>query len=431
VIPLLSTERACLLAGDAADLTLPPNSVDAIVCDPPAGVSFMGKSWDDDKGGRDEWIRWLAATLAPAFHALKPGGYALVWALPRTSHWTALALEYASFEIRDRVSHLFGTGFPKSLALDKAIDDHFGAERVAVSANPNHRAVSGVGYEGVYAGGNTGAAVITAPATAEAKEWEGWGTALKPACEDWWLVRKPLEGTYAENVLKWGVGGLNIDSCRITTDEPLTRKLGKTTVSDSGWVSSNRSEIAGKDGGRWPAHLVLDEEAAAALDATQPKSQSRKGKPRKGKQGDGWGMSHTGAEYEDAGGPSRFFYVTKPSKAEKNTGCDNLPVKSGGEATDRVDGSKGLQNPRAGAGRGGGSRNFHPTVKSVDLMRWLCRLIAPPGGVILDPFCGSGSTGVAALAEGFSFIGVEQSPEYAEIAKARLEHALKGVNDNE
>lgn len=386
-----------LIPGDSAEVlrTLPDAIFDSIVTDPPAGIGFMGKGWDSDKGGRDQWIAWLAGILGEALRVLKPGGHALVWAIPRTSHWTAMALELAGFEIRDVVTHLFATGFPKSLDISKAIDAHLGYERQVVGTNPNHRAVSGVEYEGVYAGGNTGAATITAPGSPEAAQWDGWGTALKPAAEHWILARKPLVGTYAENVLTYGVGGLNIDGCRIASTRP-------------------------KDEGRWPANVTLDEEAAAVLDASVPPSTSRKGKPRAGKSGDGWGLTTTGAEYSDSGGPSRFFYVAKPSRAEKEAGLEHLPPRTAGEATDREDGSAGLNNPRAGAGRTGGARNFHPTVKSLTLMEWLIRLTTPVGGTVLDPFAGSGSTLCAAVRAGFNAIGIEQDPDYFELARSRV-----------
>jgi site-specific DNA-methyltransferase (adenine-specific) len=392
--PRLSTiidDPACrLFHGDAVDLELPESSVDAIVCDPPAGIGFMGKAWDGDKGGRDAWIAWLAKTLAPAFRALKPGGHALVWALPRTSHWTALALEACGFEIRDRVSHLFGTGFPKSLNVQKA----------------------GAG-----------------------EQWEGWGTALKPACEDWWLVRKPLESTVARNVMGYGTGGLNIDATRIGEDggggncrggeychcgTNLTLSPTKHPARDP-----NRGDI-----GRWPAHVVLDEEAAAMLDEQSGISKPKKGHLQRHTATDNVSMSGGNQERlvrvpdDSGGGASRFFYVAKGSRSEKDTGLAHLPPRTAGEATDREDGSAGLNNPRTGAGRTGGARNHHPTVKSIALMRWLVRLITPPGGVVLDPFAGSGSTGVAAIAEGLRFIGCELTEEYIPIVEGRLRYAL-------
>jgi site-specific DNA-methyltransferase (adenine-specific) len=382
------SDRCLLFHGDAADLRLDENSVDAIVCDPPAGIGFMGKAWDGDKGGRDAWIAWLAKTLAPAFRALKPGGHALVWALPRTSHWTALALEACGFEIRDRVSHLFGTGFPKSLNVQKDV---------------------------------------------AGEQWEGWGTALKPACEDWWLVRKPLAATVARNVLQYGTGGLNIDACRVGDEQvggKVMRERFGDNFMDDNWVPPDtyRSEVKT---GRWPAHVVLDEEAAALLDQQSGvlKSGDLTGNVRKASRN----QLAKGDEKErilahrpgDTGGASRFFYVAKGSRSEKDAGLAHLTPRTAGEATDREDGSAGLNNPRAGAGRTGGARNFHPTVKSIALMRWLIRLITPPGGVVLDPFTGSGSTGVAALAEGFSFIGCEITDEYIPIAEGGLLHALR------
>ena len=211
------TESNCtLFHGDSKDVPLPENSVDSIVCDPPAGIGFMGKSWDGDKGGRKQWIAWLVETMAASYAALKPGGHALVWAIPRTSHWTMTALEEMGFEIRDVVTHLFGTGFPKSANVSKLIDKTLGAEREVIGENPNHRSDSGVNYEGTYAGGNTGAAEVTAPGSSEAAQWEGFGTALKPAAEFWILCRKPLsEKTIAKNVMRWGTGALNIDVCRV------------------------------------------------------------------------------------------------------------------------------------------------------------------------------------------------------------------------
>ncbi len=345
MIPILITPRCALFHGDSSELgqVLEANTVDSIVTDPPSGISFMGKEWDKDKGGRDAWIQWLAAVIAPAFQALKPGGFGLFWALPRTSHWTAMALELAGFEIRDVHHHIFGTGFPKSLTSKSA----------------------------------------------PIPEWAG--TALKPAVEHWILVRKPLAGTVAANLTAHGTGILNIDGCRVGTDDTRS-PTGRRP--DNGWGMES-GMVAGSACGRWPAHLSFDEHAAELLD-----------------------------EQSDDTEPAKFFYVAKPSRAEKDAGLDHLPIKTGGEATGRKDGSAGVQNPRAGAGRTGGSRNYHPTPKSIALMRWLTRLITPPGGLVLDLFAGSGTTGVAALAEGFEFLGVELTDEYIPIIRGRLQWAL-------
>ncbi len=390
----LATERAVICVGDSADLgqVLGEGVVDSIVSDPPSGIGFMQRAWDKDKGGRDGWVEWLARTIAPAYRALKPGGYGLFWALPRTSHWTAYALEAAGFEIRDRVSHLFLSGFPKSLDASKAIDAHLGAERTVLG----HRDARGVTTEmcGNPEGKGYGPEIpLTRPSTPEAARWEGWGTALKPALEDWWLVRKPMPGTVAENLIERGVGALNIDGCRVGDEQ--VKQHGRTgdAFCDKGFTTA---EPAGRTWtGRWPSHLVVGE-----------------------------GVEVDGVE------PAKYFYCPKPPKSETEAGLGHLPARSAGEATGgREDGSAGLNSPRAGAGRKGGARNIHPTKKAVALMRYLCRLVTPPGGVVLDPFAGSGATGIAALAEGLRFVGCEQGgdgEEYVPILIGRINHALGG-----
>lgn len=358
-----------LRLGDCLEVlrTFPDGSVDAIVTDPPAGIGFMGKEWDKDKGGRDNWIAWMRDIAAECLRVLKPGGHALVWAIPRTSHWTATAWEDAGFEIRDRVAHVFGSGFPKSLDVSKAIDKAAGVERevvgekvrgdvekakssgvtmAAADANRNNKAIFGYGVE-----------KITAPATDAARQWQGWGTALKPAMEDWWLCRKPLIGTVAENVLAHGTGAINVEGCRIAGVKPLMKTIDSNernnpilhTKSATGTGETTTQ-------GRWPSHLIHDgsDEVVGLFPA------------------------------DKQGSASRFFYAPKASKRDRDEG------------------------------------NTHPTVKATELMRYLCRLITPPGGTVLDPFMGSGSTGKAAVLEGFSFIGIEREAEYIEIARARI-----------
>lgn len=396
----LLTDRAALFVGDASRVgeILAPDSVDAIVTDPPAGIGFMGREWDSDKGGRDAWTEWLSSVMREALRVIKPGGHALVWALPRTSHWTATALEDAGFEIRDVVMHLFGTGFPKSVNVSKALDAAVGAQRLVIG--PGKYSDRGRRSDNQVYGSGTPShlEVETLPATDAAREWEGWGTALKPAAEHWILCRKPLSGTVAANVLEWRTGALNIDGCLIGDEvrfnPPAGNKPGGNAFNMGvyGMPPDAQGRVAV---GRWPANVTLDEAAAELLDAQATN-----------------------------GGPSRFFYVAKPTRAERDTGCTHLPFRTGAEACGRKEGSAGMNSPRAGANSGGG-RNHHPTVKSLALMRWLCRLITPPGGTVLDLFAGSGSTGVAALAEGFEFIGIEREPAYAEIAHARLCHALE------
>lgn len=362
----------------------------------------MGKDWDHHKGGRKEWVAWMESVMRECLRVMKPGAHGLVWALPRTSHWTATALEDAGFEIRDCIYHIFGSGFPKSLDVSKAIDKAAGAEREVIGERD-----VGPDMRGDNFGRNEGQrmlASITAPATEDAKRWAGWGTALKPAVECWWLVRKPLaEKTVAANVLKWGTGALNIDGCRIGTAADMNPR----DFDDSKRSSPKFSGIlnGGKEGeylsrtgtvpnGRFPAHVVFDEEAAAMLDAQSGK-RSCGHVPRTGKTVSMFGPNnHAGGEsnngYGDSGGASRFFYCAKTSSSER------------------------------------GEDNKHPTVKPQKLMRYLCKLITPPNGVVLDPFMGSGSTGLAAKSEGFGFIGIEREPEYYEISKARVEQTAQG-----
>ena len=391
--------------------TLPSCSVDAIVCDPPAGIAFMGKDWDKDKGGRDAWIAWMQSVARECLRVIKHGGHAIVWALPRTSHWTGMAWENAGWEPRDKIVHLFGTGFPKSLDVSASI------EGLLTRGSANKTAFKHLSGDKVQRGdwgiakmqqshgqreknydteAESGARLSKlSPTTAEAKEWEGWGTALKPAAEDWWLMRKPIDGTIAGNVLKHGTGALNIDGCRVGTDD--TRSVASATAlgQGSGWNKhDNKPVLAGSECGRWPANVVTD------------------------------GSDEVVAGFPDD--EARFFYCTKASRRDREEGCDHLEAKSGADAVDREEGSAGLNSPRAGASRTAGKvKNHHPTVKNTDLMRYLCRLVTPKDGVVLDPFMGSGSTGKGCMYEGFDFIGIEQEAEYVEIAKARIEYALR------
>lgn len=395
-----------LRLGDCADAlkTLPDNSVDALVTDPPAGISFMGKHWDDDKGGRKQWCAWMEGIMREAIRVMKPGAHGLVWALPRTSHWTATALEDAGFEIRDVITHLFGSGFPKSLDVSKAIDEAAGAEREVVGMRTY---ADGQEYNGGAASGRSagvqgnkvqrGPSLETAPATDAAKQWQGWGTALKPANEHWILVRKPCsEKTVAANVLRWNTGALNIDASRI---EGPKRDPGFVSGRPGSMFQEGNPGICDNKG-RFPANLVLShseyctenqcdiECAIKMLDAQSGTLKSGGGIKNPVGGALTWKKSsnHTDSGYQQpsSGGASRFFYCAKVSSGER------------GDST-------------------------HPTMKSQKLMRYLSRLITPPGGTVLDPFMGSGSTGLAAKSEGFSFIGIEREEEYFRIAKARID----------
>jgi DNA modification methylase len=430
-----------LLHGDCLEVLKqgPDNSVDSVVTDPPAGISFMGKDWDSDKGGSKEWIAWLTEVSKEMLRVLKPGGHGLVWAIPRTSHWTATALEDAGFEIRDVVTHLFGTGFPKSLDISKAIDKAAGAEREIVglstiggggASNKKGYATDGEqGSGGSYLQASDGknGLPITAPATPEAKQWQGFGTALKPASEHWILVRKPLsEKTVAANVLMWGTGGINIDGCRIGTDVISTHGGGDKMSGMKGNGNSGVGEYKTHTG-RFPANLVLDEAAAAMLDA---QSGHLAGRGSTLKKVEKTGNENVFGKYDKrvpqlqenrGGGASRFFYVAKASTAEKNLGLEDAT-----ETTVDDGRNKPIDNPFL---RGETARkNTHPTVKSIKLMEYLITLVTPPGGTVLDPFMGSGSTGMAAKGLGFSFIGIEREQEYLNIAERRI--ASISINQN-
>jgi DNA modification methylase len=382
-----------LLHGDCLEQlkTLEPNSVDSLVTDPPAGISFMGKDWDSDKGGRQGWIAWMTEVMTECMRVMKPGAHGLVWAIPRTSHWTATALEDAGFEVRDVVTHLFGSGFPKSLDISKAIDKAAGAEREILGPN-KFAHLNGKANVNTFAAAKR--ADETAPATDAAKQWQGWGTALKPASEHWILIRKPCsEKTVAANVLKWGTGAINIDASRVAgqVPKPFGRVHSKRGVTPGADLEDNLIEAPEPSPlGRFPANLVLDEEAAMALDeqsGTLKSGGGDKGNKTVGAQDYGSNSkTYSTDDYApNTGGASRFFYVAKASKVDK------------------------------------GADNTHPTVKSQKLMQYLIKMITPPNGVVLDPFMGSGSTGVACKNLGRKFIGIEMDANYFSIAKRRID----------
>jgi len=329
--------------GDCRDVMrgMDAASVDAIVSDPPYGLSFMGKGWDHAVPGVEFW--------AEALRVAKPGAHLVAFGGTRTFHRLAVAIEDAGWEIRDCLSWLYGSGFPKS-------------------------------HNGPWG-----------------------GTALKPAWEPIILARRPLAGTVAANVAQHGTGGLNVDGCRSSGEglHPVTQGIDKNIYGGGDGLRKERGRYQ-VPAGRWPANVCLDEDAAAMLDEQtgdlSPASVYIRKTDDKGNSiyRDGIGNKKAGQlhhAFGDSGGASRFFYTAKASRSEREAGLDGMP----GEAA-----------------------NHHPTVKPIALMRWLCRLITPPGGVILDPFTGSGTTGCAAVLEGFRFIGAELSPEYAEIARRRV-----------
>jgi site-specific DNA-methyltransferase (adenine-specific) len=345
--------------GDAVQLlrALPADSIDAVVTDPPYGLEFMGKAWDRVPAEfHREWA-------AEALRVLKPGGYLLAFGGTRTYHRLACGIEDAGLEIKDALFWFYGSGWPKSRAIAGDVERLAGADAAAA--------------------------------------WKGWGTALKPACEPIVLARKPHPGTVGENLVEHGVGALHVDACRIEVADRQdyerncsgarghegTRPLEDRGATDLRIGGGRSSEL-----GRWPANVVLDEDSAAFLDEQAGEAGGRAPvlgtEPSAASTGVVTNLRRrvAGVFHGDSGGPSRFFYTAKASASERNAQ----------------------------------GRNAHPTVKPVALLRWLCRLVAAKGAIILDPFSGSGSCGIAALAEGFRYLGFERDPESVVLARRRI-----------
>jgi len=379
---------------------MPDASVDSVVTDPPyglgkepkardvlrawldgeefkpGGAGFMGRAWDAFVPSPLVWAECL--------RVLKPGGHLVAFAGSRTYDWIVMGVRLAGFEVRDQLIWMYGSGFPKSMNVSKAIDRAAGAERHALGTAKG-AATQDTEALGAFAPEYD----ITAPATDDARTWEGWGTALKPSHEPIVLARKPLAGTVAANVLEHGTGAINVDGCRVGTD---VVGWGGGAAGGNTWNESNcglaKSGDARPVQGRWPANIIHD------------------------------GSPEVLAVFPDDGDESaaRFFYSPKASRAERELGLADFAPATVGD---------GRQTANDTAYQRGKTerRNVHPTVKPVAVMRWLTRLVTPPGGVVLDPYTGSGTTGVAAALEGFEFVGCELSLEYVEIARARIAHA--------
>jgi len=372
--------------GDCREVmaTMNAASVDAIVTDPPYGLAFMGKGWDHAVPGVEFW--------AEALRVAKPGAHLVAFGGTRTFHRLACAIEDAGWEMRDCLSWLYGSGFPKSLDVSKAMDKAAGAEREVIGVNKNGGRSGSSSFGQVRTDGNPW--LTTAPATDLARQWQGWGTALKPAWEPIILARKPLAGTVAANVQSHGTGALNVDGCRVGTEQTVTVRNGNSG-GNGAYGRDERVFTRLNPPGRWPANVLLDEDAAAMLDAQAPRTGAAA--PVTGAEASPasrGGITNrrervAGAFHNDTGGASRFFYTAKASRRERDAG---------------------------------GVSNVHSTVKPIALMRWLCRLVTPPGGVVLDPFTGSGTTGCAAVLEGFGFVGIEREAEYVAIAERRIAH---------
>jgi len=423
-------ENFAIYHGDNRQIlpTLAENSVDAIVTDPPYELGFMGKSWDASG------VAFDPATWREALRVLKPGGHLIAFSGSRTYHRMAVAIEDAGFEIRDQIMWIYGSGFPKSHNVSKGIDKAAGAEREVVGMKS-----AGIGTGKAYGKIvgerepiTTNQVPITAPATAAAKQWQGWGTALKPAHEPMVLARKPLVGTVAANVLTYGTGGLNIDGSRVGRAEGDDSVAGSRTATFGTQETESGGDGSGgweqNTGGRWPANVIHDgsDEVVALFPDTGKSTGGRIGKKLMGSVTNVPAGEFEAGDpgYGDSGSAARFFYCAKASKRDRNEGLDGFEEKRDHDG--REEGGVGGSNPRNRTNNY--RQNHHPTVKPTDLMRYLCRLITPPNGTVLDPFMGSGSTGKAAIYEGFKFIGVEMTDEYLPIAKARIEFA---VSDNE
>lgn len=406
-----------LLVGDCREQMklLEDNSVDAVICDPPYELNFMGSRTGWDNTG----IAYDVEVWRQALRVLKPGGHLLAFSGSRTYHRMTVAIEDAGFEIRDQIMWLYGSGMPKSLSVDKAIDKAAGAVREVIGQqvmrdttkmNPHHtqhasdlNADSNGRRARPYDAAATRIVGLTKPATKDAKRWEGWGTALKPAHEPICLARKPFPGTVAANVLKHGTGALNIDGTRVgssggtASDGSPPDMLNK--VYGKGMGGTGSVPVAGL--GRWPANVIHDGSAEVrhAFPRVNKSTAGTSTRTFGGNQSlyeHGMQDGYPVTGYGDSGTASRFFYSAKASKADR-----------------------------------GGDGNIHSTVKPIALMRYLCRLITPPGGVVLDPFMGSGSTVIAARMEGFRPIGIDLMQEHVDIVRGRLDGTLNTPDEDD
>ena len=436
--------------GDCREVmaTMPDNSVDAIVTDPPYGLStepvieevlrhwlagddythtgggFMGKKWDSFVPGPSIWRE--------CYRVLKPGGYLCCFASTRTFDLMAIALRLAGFEQHPFLAYIFGSGFPKATNLSKMLDKAAGAEREVVGTRPQAGAKFKLTQQAIDNGGfndpNRTEFSITAPATDAAKRWDGWyygKQSMKPAMEPILLFQKPPEGRMVDNILKYGTGAINVDKCRVGTNDNLNggayAKNGSERTDE--WGASNgfrrnQGLEFRQPSGRWPANVIHDGSDEVVGLFPEQASGANPTRRNVAKFQNAYGIfagqeKCVAARGSESGSAARFFYCAKASKRDRDEGCEGLKKRDNANWPQSMDGD----DKRGAAPRS----NHHPTVKPTALMRYLCRLVTPPGGVVLDPFMGSGSTGKAALLEGFRFIGIEREAEYLEIARARIE----------
>ena len=364
------------------------NSIDSIITDPPYELNFMGKGWDN------AGVSFNKGTWEKCLKVLKPGGYLLAFGGSRTYHRIACAIEDAGFEIRDTIMWLYGSGFPKSMNIGLAIDKKNGVESEVVGERKQSGAKFKLTQELIDNGGFNDPNRTSFAIKKASNEWDGWGTALKPSFEPIIMARKPFKGSCVDNVLKYGVGGLNVDECRVpfNGDKWVAQKSGRSSRA----YQSEETTTAGglciaNDNGRFPANTILD--------------------------------SQDGEEWR------RYFYCAKASKKDRDEGLEEFEEKTSGQLTERKEGSAGIT---AYTGSRGVKKNTHPTVKPTTLMQYLIRLVSPKGATILDPFMGSGSTGKAVMYENkernanYKFIGIEKDEEYCKISEARIKRAQGG-----
>jgi site-specific DNA-methyltransferase (adenine-specific) len=399
-----------LRLGDCLDVlkTIETESIDSIVTDPPYGLAFMGKRWDYDVPSVEVWAECL--------RVLKPGGHLLAFAGTRTQHRMCVRIEDAGFEIRDIIAWVYGSGFPKSHNVSCAIDKAHGhPNRGRAIPTASTYQASDIEQKNKLTSNPVGAYDAKTDA---ARQWQGWGTALKPALEPITVARKPLSGTVADNVMRYGTGAINVDGCRVATDE-LAGKVYNNKGDSLSWGGTYGKGVAhGNAEGRWPANLIHDgsDEVVGLFPGDVKGKVGMTGNTGHGNNvfGKFNHQENRSAGISDSGSAARFFYCAKASKRDRDEGLTLPPRQYSHDGRNKPIENAYQRNEST-------ARNNHPTVKPTDLMRYLCRLVTPPGGVVLDPFMGSGSTGKAAMLEGFSFFGIERESAYLEIAKARID----------
>jgi DNA modification methylase len=410
-----------VINGNSAEIlkTYPDNSFDCVVTDPPYGINFLGKAWDSNTGDKEVYEQCL--------RVLKPGGHLLAFSAARTYHHLAMTVELCGFEIRDQIMWIYGSGFPKSQDVGRQIDK---SQNKGKFIGTGATQISGGPKEFPDGALPRSEKMIHEPETDEAKQWSGWGTQLKPAHEPIVMARKPMKQPIKDNVQEYGTGAINIDATRVGDD---IMPIGAHEQTKNLFDPNKKSAYSEKTNiGRFPANVILDREAGKILDEQAPKVGNLFSGKRTKSSTTGSGHSlvkekHKGEDngvFDGLGGASRFFYCPKVNRKERHIGCDmeNAPRPGsnghGGGVYENDTWSDSLQNVNITSNE----HNTHPTVKPIELMKYLIKLVTPPNGHILDPFNGSGSTGCAAVELGFDYTGIELDPNYVEIANKRISH---------